>query len=198
MASRAIRRFRTFVWALILVVATGGAALYLLGGPPTPVRPELGQGDYQLVTADGAAFNRGTLEGHPSAVFFGFTHCPEVCPTTLSEMTVWFKELGDEARDLDAYFVTVDPERDTAEVIGQYVAWTGKVVGVTGSRAEIDKAIRSWGVYAEKVEIDGDGYNIDHTASVFLIDRHGEFAGTIGYREDKDEAIVKLRRLMAS
>lgn len=198
MASRAIRRFRIFVWALILVVATGGAALYLLGGPPPPVRPALGQGDYQLVTADGAAFNRGTLEGHPSAVFFGFTHCPEVCPTTLSEMTVWFKELGDEAKDLDAYFVTVDPERDTAEVIGQYVAWTGKVVGVTGSRTEIDKAIRSWGVYAEKVEIDGDGYNIDHTASVFLIDRHGEFAGTIGYREDKDEAIVKLRRLMAS
>ena len=82
-----------------------------------------------MVTAQGESFTKNSLKGHPSAVFFGFTHCQEVCPTTLAEIAHWFEQLGDDGKDLKAYFVSVDPERDTPEVIGDYVAWTEHVTG---------------------------------------------------------------------
>ena len=82
-----------------------------------------------MVTAQGESFTKNSLKGHPSAVFFGFTHCPEVCPTTLAEISHWFEQLGDDAKDLKAYFVSVNPERDTPAVIGDYVAWTEHVTG---------------------------------------------------------------------
>ncbi len=143
-------------------------------------------------------FTRESFEGHPTALFFGFTHCPEVCPTTLAEMTSWYETLGADAKDLQAVFISVDPERDTPAVIGDYVAWTGHVTGVTGSRSEIDKAIAAWGVVAEKVPVGDDDYTINHTASVFLLNRKGEFEGTIAYREDSKTAVDKLRRLIGS
>ncbi len=129
-------------------------------------------------------------------MFFGFTHCPEVCPTSLAEMTVWYEALGEQADDLNAWFVTVDPERDTAAVIGDYVSWTGRVTGVTGTAEEVTKAAQSWGVYYEKVPLEGGDYTMDHTASVFLVNAEGEFEGTIAYREDSDTALAKLRRLL--
>lgn len=180
---------------IVGVIASG---LYIQTTVNRPAQANsLGQGDYQLVTADGVPFTRASLDGHPSALFFGFTHCPDVCPTTLAEMAVWFEALGDEAKDLKAYFISVDPERDTPEVIGDYVSWNPAVTGVTGSRQEIDKAIKAWAVYAEKVPLTDGGYNVDHTASVFLLNRSGAFEGTISYGENADMAIAKLRRLVS-
>ncbi|WP_297103378.1 SCO family protein [uncultured Devosia sp.] len=193
----ALSHIRTVLWTLVAVAALGATGLYVYTTMTRPAQAvALGQGDYELVTATGAAFNRDSLKGSPSMLFFGFTHCPEVCPTSLAEMASWYEALGDEADDLNAFFVTVDPERDTAEVIGDYVSWTGRVTGVTGSPEEIAKAAQSWAVYAEKVPLEGGDYTMDHTASVFLVNAEGEFEGTIAYREDSDTALAKLRRLL--
>lgn len=192
----ALNRLRLVLWVLVAAAALGATGLYAY----TTMRPAqptgLGVADYQLMTASGEGFTRASFDGHPSLLFFGFTHCPEVCPTSLAEMASWYETLGDEARDLQAYFVTVDPERDTADVIGDYVAWTGHVIGVTGTPEEIEKAAKSWAVYYEKVPLEGGDYTMDHTASVFLLDRKGEFQGTIAYRESNDTALAKIRRLI--
>lgn len=192
-----LRTARIVLWVAVVVVAAVATGLYALG-TRSPALASLGDGDYQLQTAAGEAFNRDSFNGHPSALFFGFTHCPDVCPTTLAEMTVWFETLGEEARDLKAYFVSVDPERDTPEVVGAYVAWTGHVTAVTGSRSEIDKAIKAWGVFAKRIATEDGSYTMDHTASVFLLDRQGNFTGTIAYREDGATAVAKLRKLIAA
>ena len=193
----ALSHIRTVLWTLVAVAALGATGLYVYTTMTRPAQAvALGQGDYELVTATGAAFNRDSLKGSPSMLFFGFTHCPEVCPTSLAEMASWYEALGDEADNLNAFFITVDPERDTAEVIGDYVSWTGRVTGVTGSPDEIAKAAQSWAVYAEKVPLEGGDYTMDHTASVFLVNAEGEFEGTIAYREDSDAALAKLRRLL--
>lgn len=194
----ALSRLRVVLWALVVVAALGATGFYAY---TTILRPTqaigLGQGDYRLVTASGAPFTHDSLKGTPTMVFFGFTHCPEVCPTSLADMAGWYEALGDEANDLKAYFITVDPERDTAGILGDYVAWTGRVTGITGTQEEIDKATRAWAVYYEKVPLEGGDYTIDHTASVFLLDAKGKFHGTIGYNEARDTALAKLRRLLA-
>ncbi|UYN99214.1 MAG: SCO family protein [Devosia sp.] len=194
-----LKGLRVVLWALVAVAAVGATGLYVY---TTMTRPgevaALGQGDYQLVTAEGEPFSHDSLKGKPSMLFFGFTHCPEVCPTSLAEMASWYEALGDEARDLNAWFISVDPSRDTAEVIGDYVSWTGRVTGVTGSEEEVAKTAQSWGAYYAKVPLEDGDYTMDHTASVFLINAEGEFEGTIAYRESSDTAIAKLRRLLAS
>ncbi len=135
------------------------------------------------------------MSGRPSAVFFGFTHCPEVCPTTLGDIARWFDELGAEAGDLQVYFLTVDPERDSAQVLGDYVSRVPGVSGVTGSRAETDKAIRAFRVIARKVPLEGGDYTMDHTASVMLFDRQGNFVQIVRCQEPLATAIPKLRAL---
>lgn len=194
----ALKHLRIALWLLVGVAALAATGLYAYTtlNRPTQVAA-LGQGAYQLATTSGEAFTADTIKGNPSMVFFGFTHCPEVCPTSLAEMTTWYEALGDEARDLKAYFVTVDPERDTAAIVADYVGWTGHVTGVTGSVEETAKATASWGVYAAKVPLEDGDYTMDHTASIFLVNAQGEFEGTIAYREDKDTAIAKLRRLLS-
>ncbi|ODT70337.1 MAG: hypothetical protein ABS75_13110 [Pelagibacterium sp. SCN 63-23] len=193
----ALSRLRLVLWALVAFAAIAATGLYayatIRGSTQTA---GIGHGDYRLTTASGEEFTRASLNGSPSMLFFGFTHCPEVCPTSLAEMASWYEALGAEGDDLKAFFVTVDPERDTAEIIGDYVSWTGRVTGVTGSLPEIEKAAKSWAVHYEKIPLEGGDYTMDHTASVFLLDRQGEFQGTIAYRENSDTALAKLRRLI--
>lgn len=192
-----LARLRLVLWVLVACAAIAATGLYVYTTMTRPAQAvALGQGDYQLVTAEGDAFTRDSLKGSPAMLFFGFTHCPEVCPTSLAEMASWYEALGDEAGDLKAFFVTVDPERDTAAVIQDYVSWTGHVTGVTGTLDEVAKAARSWGVFYEKVPLEDGDYTMDHTASVFLVNAQGEFEGTIAYRENSDTALAKLRRLI--
>lgn len=193
-----LSRLRIILWALVAAVGLGAAGLYAYTATRPSVPQNLGDGDYQLLTAAGEPFTRESLVGSPSMLFFGFTHCPEVCPTSLAEMTAWYEALGDEAKDLKAYFVTVDPERDTAAIIGDYVSWTGHVTGVTGAPEEIEKAAKAWAIYYQKVPLEDGDYTMDHTASVFLLDREGNFEGTIAYREDSATALAKLRKLLAA
>ncbi len=198
MTSAALSRFRMILWGLVVLAALGATALFVFAPPRNPVGAGIGGGTYSLLDGSGATVDQTMFTGQPSLLFFGYTHCPDVCPTTLAEMATWFEALGPDASSLKAYFVTVDPERDTPEVVGDYVGWMdGKVTAVTGAREEIDKIISAWKVLGEKVG-EGDDYTMNHTASVFLVNPQGGFEGTIAYGENADTAVAKIRKLMGA
>jgi protein SCO1 len=192
--TRSVRLFLAGIFTLILLAAAGW--FLLLPNLNRSVADSLGRGDYQLVTTDGQPFTFATLKGAPSAVFFGYTHCPDVCPTTLGDVATWQEELAQEGKELRVFFMTVDPERDTVDVLKDYVSWVPGVTGVTGSRAEVDKAIQSFRIYAQKVGEGDDGYFMDHTATMLTFDAKGRLAEPISYQEDYDRAMGKIRRLL--
>ena len=138
------------------------------------------------------------LAGKVRMVFFGFTHCPDVCPTGLSTISLLLEELGDEAaRDVRALFITVDPERDTPEVIRQYVSnFANGIIGMTGSPQQTAGAAAAFHAYAKKVRQRDGTYTVDHTASILLLDRGANFRGTIDIHESPTSAAEKLRRLL--
>ncbi len=187
------RKLRLFLWGL---VAVNVAALAWVGiiSPRmnASVLDTLGQGDYALETTSGATFTEANLREGPTAVFFGFTHCPDVCPTTLGDILTWQEELP-AAKDMNIYFVTVDPARDTSEILGEYVGWVEGVEGVTGSQEELDKALESFRIYAAKVPLEGGDYTMDHSASVLLFDEDGRYSDRIRYQEDLPSATAKLK-----
>lgn len=134
--------------------------------------------------------------GRPSMVFFGFTWCPDVCPTTLSDISGWLDELGPAADGLNTVLISVDPERDTPEVLADYLSnFDPRIVGLTGPLAEIERAAAGFRARFEKVPRDGD-YTMDHTAGVFLFRADGSFGGIIDYHEDRRFALPKLRRVL--
>lgn len=194
-----LKTIRRVLWGLVAVAMLGvGAGALWLTNRPTVEASGFGGGTYALVDQRGNAVDQTMFQGHPSALFFGFTHCPEVCPTTMAEMSGWFEQLGDEGKDLQAYFVSIDPERDTPAILGDYVSWVSdRITGVTGTPEEIAKMAKAWGVYYAKVPLEGEDYTMDHTASVFLLDANGQFQSTIAYREDSAIALQKLRNLLA-
>ena len=194
-----LKTIRRILWGLVAVAMLGvGAGAFWLTNRPVVEASGFGGGTYALVDQRGEPVDQTMFQGHPSALFFGFTHCPEVCPTTMAEMSAWFEQLGDEGKDLQAYFVTIDPERDTPAILGDYVSWVSdRITGVTGTPEEIAKIAKAWGVYYAKVPLEGQDYTMDHTASVFLLDDKGQFQGTIAYREDGAVALQKLRNLLA-
>ncbi|MCA1336328.1 hypothetical protein PSM7751_00558 [Pseudooceanicola marinus] len=159
---------------------------------------ELGRGDYVLTTTTGETFTEDSLRGAPTAVFFGFTHCPEVCPTTLGDIATWQEELATTDQSIRSYFVTVDPERDQVDQLRDYVSWVPGVEGVSGDPEEIEKAIKAFRIYARKVDLEDGDYTMDHSASVLLFDDRGRFFEPIGYQEDYDRAVAKIRRLLDS
>jgi protein SCO1/2 len=157
----------------------------------------LGRGEYSLTTTAGETFTETTLTQGPSMVFFGFTHCPDVCPTTLGDILTWQEELP-EAKDMNVFFVTVDPERDTADILGEYVGWVDGVQGVTGSPEEVDKALQAFRIYAARVPLEGGDYTMDHSASVLLFDADGRYTDRIRYQEELPSAMEKLRKVLGS
>jgi protein SCO1/2 len=153
---------------------------------------------FALTDQTGQPITEAAFRDHPSAVFFGFTHCPEVCPTTLFEMAGWLNTLGDEGKDIKAYFVSIDPERDTPEIMNTYISnFSDRIVGITGEPDKVQAMAKSFGIYAKKVPTEGGDYTMDHTASVLLLNANGDFAGTIAYGESATNAIAKLKRLAA-
>lgn len=132
-------------------------------------------------------------------VFFGFTFCPDVCPTTLFEIANRLKKLGPDADKLQVLFITVDPERDTPEQLALYLqSFDPRIIGLSGTREQVDRAVAAYKVSARRVEQEGGNYTMDHTASVIIMDRNGRFAGMIDYHESEENALAKMRRLIAS
>lgn len=185
------------LWGLAVLALIAVVWLQFLGSQPQQsITDTLGHGDYRLTATDGTEFTQDTLKGAPSAVFFGFTHCPEVCPTTLGDVATWQEDLATDGNRIRVYFVTVDPERDTTDVLREYVSWTEGVTGVSGSREEIDKAIAAFRIFARKVPLDDGDYTMDHSSSVLLFDENGKFFEPIGYQESYERALSKIRRLL--
>jgi len=192
-----IRTFRIILWALVAVVAIGATALFIVRPPSRPLGVT-GQ-EFALNSTKGGAFTQDELRGTPSLVFFGFTFCPDVCPTTLAETTAWRSELGLSEDDLRIIFVSVDPERDTLAMVKDYVeGFDPSIIGLVASSLEQTENIKkAFGVFSEKVGEPGDpNYLVNHTALTFLIDEDGSFEGTVAYEEDRETALAKVKRLV--
>ena len=189
-------RRTTLIVLILAVLAVLGAGIWTLR-PFGKVASEPFGDPFALVDQNGAPITEQAFRGRPTAVFFGFTHCPEVCPTTLFELTGWLHKVDPDGGHIGAYFVSVDPERDTPQVLGEYVSSVSdRITGITGDPARVEAMYKSFRVYARKVPTDDGSYTMDHTASVFLLDRGGGFVGTIAYGENPDTAVEKLRRLL--
>jgi protein SCO1/2 len=193
-----VRRLLTILIAAAVIAASGLGYLYLnRPGPDAPAGIAIG-GPIHLTDQDGRKFDSASLAGKPYAVFFGYTHCPDVCPTTLSDIAQATAEIGDKAKDFTTLFVTVDPERDTAAVLKEYMSnFTTKAIGLTGTPDEVAAAAKEFRVYYKKVPTSDGGYSMDHTAVLYLIDRHGEFHGIISYAEDHDAYVRKIKEVLA-
>ncbi|QZZ37271.1 SCO family protein [Nitratireductor kimnyeongensis] len=151
---------------------------------------------FELVDQDGNTITEAAFKGGPRVVFFGFTHCPEVCPTTLFELDGYLEQLGDDAADIKPYFVSIDPERDTPEVMKTYLSnFSDRITGITGDPEKVAAMAKGFSIYVRKVELEDGDYTMDHTASILLLDSDGDFFGTIAYEENSETAIAKLKRL---
>ncbi|QOG08251.1 SCO family protein [Aureimonas sp. OT7] len=153
---------------------------------------------FQLTSTRGETVNQSIFKGRPSLVYFGYTHCPEVCPTTLYEMSGWLQQLGAEGAPLQALFFTIDPERDTPEVLGPYVgAFSDRITGITGDEAETRKVLDAWLVTASENR-SGEDYSMSHSMSVFLVGADGRLKGMLPYAVTMDDAVARIRDLLLS
>jgi protein SCO1/2 len=197
-----MKSIRIVLWAAILVMV---AVLGWLTFDMTQSKQQASSGPFgvpfTLVAQTGQPITEKAFTGKPTALFFGFTHCPEVCPTTLFELNGWLEKVDPDGSKLQAYFITVDPERDTPELLGQYVSNVSKrITGISGPPEKVLEMVKGYRVYYKKVPVDeakpdGD-YTMDHTASVFLLDANGQFSGTIAYGENPENAVKKLENLI--
>jgi len=173
-----------------------GAIFAVTGYSPTPHAAAIG-GPFQLVDQNGKPFTDRDMKGKPYLVFFGFTHCPDICPTTLFEMSQLMRKLGPDADRAGALFVTVDPGRDTPAIIKDYLAsFDPHLRGLTGDQAAIDQAIKDYRVYAKKVPLQNGDYTMDHTAIVYLMDKDGQFVAPFDLQRSPDAEATELRRYM--
>lgn len=169
------------------------AVLYVLPGEST--RPSSVGGPFRLLDHNGRVVTDANFKGHPFLVFFGFTHCPDICPTALFEMSEVLKRLGPDADKTAALFISVDPERDTPEKLKDYVSsFHPRVFGLTGTPAEIEAVTRAYRAYAKKVPLDGGGYTIDHSAIVYLMDKEGRFVAPFNLKRSAEQAAADLKR----
>ena len=149
-----------------------------------------------LIDHNGQDFKRTTLKNKPSLLFFGFTNCPEICPTTLADLSEITKKVSSSDDAINIIFVTLDPNRDNKEHLKDYVQYfDSNIIGVTGDKIEIKKFAENWGVFYETVNTSNNNYTINHTATVFMIDKLGNFRGTISWGENETSVIQKITNL---
>ena len=196
--SRTLRNFRIVLWALVAVVAIAATALLYYAPPEKPLG--LNGAEFALASTQGGTFTQDSLKGTPSLIFFGYTFCPDVCPTTLAETTAWRAALGLSPEQLRIIFVTVDPARDTLDTVKDYVeGFDPSIIGLVGDEAQTDAVKAAFGVVGERADgfaEDDPYYLVDHTALTFLIGADGAFEGTVAYEEATDTAIAKVKRLV--
>ncbi|WP_163269272.1 SCO family protein [Chelativorans alearense] len=190
--------------AVFVIAGTLTAFTLLVGNrAPTGVQQVSGVADvggpFTLTDETGKTVTEADLLGKPSAIFFGFTFCPDVCPTTLYELSGLIDELGQDADRMNWVFISVDWERDGPEELREYLgAFDERIRGFSGTEEEIEKVTKAYKVFYERAPTeDGGDYTINHTASVLLMDGEGRFFGTLGYGEDPQMMLGKVKRLLA-
>ena len=198
-----MRTVRIVLWVLVAIAAVTFAYLTFR---PVPQQQPQGEainlagmgGPFTLTGSDGKPFSSSALSGKPHAIFFGFTHCPDVCPTTLARLVKLRNDLGAGDDSFQILFVTVDPERDGPSEVGRYAElFDSPVTGLTGSPAQIEQVKKQFGIFSRKVPDQSGGYTVDHTAVVLLFDGNGRFTGTVAPEESDSAALAKLKRITA-
>jgi protein SCO1/2 len=200
-----LKLVRWALWGAVAIAAIVFAVLLLRPATPaSTTQPGLPGftlgGPFTLTGTDGKPFSTEQLKGQPYAVFFGFTHCPDVCPNTLGRLAKLRKELGKGDEAFQILFVSVDPKRDTPKAVGDYVGLFGTpITGLTGSEEQVAQVAKSHATYQKQVEDSQapDGYTVDHGAAVLLFGRDGKFVATIAQEEGDAPALDKLRRITA-
>ncbi|HUL87291.1 MAG TPA: SCO family protein [Pseudolabrys sp.] len=166
-------------------LGSGGQRASAIGGP------------FKLIDQNGNQITDADIKGRPFLVFFGYTHCPDVCPTTLFDVSEMMRALGKDAERTGALFITVDPERDTPAVMKDYLSsFDPHLRGATGDRAAIDAAEKAYRVYAKKVPTENGDYTMDHTALVYLMDKQGHFVAPFSLKRRPEESAADLRRYL--
>lgn len=189
---------------LVIIAAFAGSlaiglllVLWLSGGFRGVAAPAAIGGPFQLSDQSGQPVSEQSLKGKPTLIFFGFTHCPDICPTSLFEMSEVLRALGPDADRLNSYFVSVDPERDTAAVMKDYLSsFDPHLKGLTGSPDAVAKIIAGYRVYAKKIPTKDGDYTMDHTALVYLMDKDGNFVSPFNMKRKPEEAAAELKRYL--
>ena len=198
-----LRVARYLMWFLVALALIGMAALLLIrrerSAQPTPTTVTLTNaefgGPFTLVGADGKPFSSRQLLGKPYAIFFGFTRCGDVCPTTLSRLVKLREQAGGE-KAFNIVFVTIDPEYDGPELVGQYAKlFNSPIIGLTGSTDQIEKVKKQYGIHAEKHPHAKPGVEMEHSDAVLLIDDAGQFVTILSSQDDDATALGKIRQI---
>ena len=175
------------------------AIVYISGRTGSPIGPAIAAvgGPFHLEDQNGQPVTDQDMKGRPFLVFFGFTHCPDICPTTLFDVSQIMAKLGKDADRTGALFITVDPERDTPAALKDYLSsFDPHLRGLTGDPAAVNAAIKAYRVYAKKVPLDNGDYTMDHTAIVYLMDRDGHFVAPFNLKQTPEAAAEQLRRFL--
>ncbi len=171
--------------------------LWALGGLRSVTAPAAIGGPFQLTNQAGQIVTDASLKGKPTLIFFGFTHCPDVCPTSLFEISEVLKAMGKDADRVNAYFVSVDPERDTTAAMKDYLSsFDPHLQGLTGDPAAVAKVLSAYRVYSKKVPLKDGDYTMDHTALIYLMDRDGHFVSPFNLKRTPEEAATDLKRYL--
>jgi len=195
---------RTVARPLVIVTAFATSLLlgllimlWALGGVRGVPAPAAIGGPFQLTDQSGTTVTDKSLQGRPSLIFFGFTHCPDVCPTSLFEISEVLRAMGKDADRVNAYFVSVDPERDSKEAMKDYLSsFDPHLKGLTGDPEAIAKMLTAYRVYAKKVPLKDGDYTMDHTALIYLMDRDGKFVAPFNLNRKPEEAAADLKRYL--
>lgn len=184
----------------ILFVVLGGVA-YIVYDSKIEGKNQQLSSDVRLVTQEGVNISLSALYTRPSIVLFGFTHCSKVCPTTLSKLDGWLKKVDPTGKLLNAYFITVDPKRDTPEEMNKFVKkFSDRIIGISGDPTSVMSVVKKFRVYVNNVLTDQSDpekkYFVDHTTALLLFNTSGSIVGIIPYKEDSQFAIEKINRLM--
>jgi protein SCO1 len=190
-------------WVITATAGVAGFAIVALAIAIAVIGHPIGQagvasvgGPFTLVDDTGAPVSDKTLAGKPYAIYFGYTYCPEVCPTTLFDLSRWIKKLGPDADKLNYVFVTVDPERDTPKLMHAYLAsFDKRIRGFSGTPAQIAKIASEYRVYYKKVPTSDGSYLMDHSSLIYLMDADERFDAVIPYQENDASALAKLKNL---
>lgn len=199
-----LQKFRIVTWSVLGVVV---AFLVVFGGiiPTNQVTdiqtmetstPAIGK-PFELTSHNGEVVNNAALAGKPYLAFFGFTHCPDICPTTLFELTDLMKELGPTSDDFNVVFITVDPERDTQEMLRLYMSsFDNRILALRGTADQTATAVKAFAAYSKKIPDETGGYTMDHTSGVYLMNADGTFRGTLNMHEPREVRLKKIQNLV--
>ena len=183
-------------FAASLVVGLSLMFLIMVGGRNIAAPAAIG-GPFQLTDQSGAVVTEQSLQGRPTLIFFGFTHCPDVCPTSLFEISEVLRAMGKDADSVNAYFISVDPERDNPATMKDYLSsFDPHLKGLTGDPEVLAKVLTEYRVYAKKVPLKDGDYTMDHTALVYLMDRNGRFVAPFNLKRTPEEAAADLKKYL--